>query len=254
MMDFLKKIWENFSDIISKALAWLGVISVVGFSVFRILKSSENEEEQEIEDQKKKVEDKSEKQKDSREELEKEIKKGSSSKEDADARHKDRKDRASKFGISIAFIIFFPIFGVEADGRMWEVETSHGTEVIELPDGVSTEEAMLEFAVLYLEERKDYANLSESYDRLTERAEAYLTRTEELLQEKRELQRLYESALEPDLFSWNTNFGIERYMLEPGFALRGGVGLTILEEYTIAPQVRVSNSDLSLGIDFRVNW
>lgn len=106
----------------------------------------------------------------------------------------------------VTLILCFLTLGVFA--QSYEIETSRGMKVVQVPEGYTMEEAFLAVSKLYLEERFDHEDLIKEVEELPEKIDTYIEKNEilnqknkELILEYENLDRLYRKELRPRVFT-----------------------------------------------------
>lgn len=156
-------------------------------------------------------------------------------------------------------ILFLVLFSLPA--QFYQIETSRGVQTVEIPEGYSAEDAFLEMAKLYLEERFDHEDLikeagllTASVKRYTEKVENLTSKNHSLLGDYKQLEllhddliRLYEKKIKARPFTPTLNLGyihnietndsiflgsaggvlFEKISLQTTFTYPFGVGVTI---------------------------
>lgn len=74
----------------------------------------------------------------------------------------------------------------------WVISTSQGDKTLVIPEGLTLEEAYCQMAQLYWEERYDREELQTTVVDLTEKAEAYISSNESLIETQTQLIQSYE--------------------------------------------------------------
>lgn len=75
------------------------------------------------------------------------------------------------------------------------ISTSRGDVEVNIPNGMTAEEAFYEMSKLYLEERWDHEELIEKSQDLSESIDAYISEINELKEKNKELISNYEKAM-----------------------------------------------------------
>lgn len=143
-------------------------------------------------------------------------------------------------------IIIFLIMFVEvicitntafAKDNEFVVSGSFGTKTLIIPEGTTIEEAYVEMAKLYLEEKADNEKLISQLEDIIQKSNDYEVTSlklkslqEDLNEKNKELIKLYQEITKPVLFSPLIDFGITTSEFKKIDGMSLGLGVEILEK------------------------
>lgn len=142
-------------------------------------------------------------------------------------------------------ILFVMLFSLSA--QSYKIETSRGTQTVEVPKGYTMEEAFIEMAKLYLEERFDHEDLIKETNALTISVRDYTERVEDLTNKNftllgnykqlevlhDDLIRLYEQVVKKTPFTPTLNLGYIYNIENNESMFIGSLGGTIFERVSL---------------------
>lgn len=250
MKEVFKAIWNYIWDFLKRVGSIIVAIGGLAALVYVAFKKSK-EENKELEQAKKDTEESKEKLDDAEEDLQSTMDSTSKKVDNAKDRHKDRKKQASKYGLALAV---FLLVGLPVQAQTtFEIDTFYGTEEVTIPEDTSMEEAVRDFARLYLEERHDFEEVQESYEELREEIETYRTRVSNLRASYSRLEEEYEAALEPEFLQPNIIASIAYNPFQGTTRGTIGAGATIKEQYSLSPFVSVGRT-FNIGLQLGLTW
>lgn len=157
-------------------------------------------------------------------------------------------------------VIVLVLVGVGLFANSYTIETSRGTQILELPEGYSFEEAFVEMAKLYLEERFDHEDILVVVNDLNLKVEYYMKRVDELNTKNNSLSEryanlndLYKRKAEKDLFKPSMSLGYvlnmtnmsSTYLLSFGGTVYNRISLHTILSYPLG-------LGISIGVQFDV--
>lgn len=124
-----------------------------------------------------------------------------------------------------------------AESNEFEVKGSFGTETVIVPEGMTIEQAYVEMARLYLEERADNEKLIEQFEDLKQKASDFelvsiklKSMQEEVIEKNKEIIKLYQKLTSPVFLSPLVEFGITTSTFKQIDSISLGLGVEILEK------------------------
>jgi len=250
MKEVFKAIWSYIWDFLKRVgsiIVAIGGLALLVYAAF----SKPKKENKKLKQAKKDTEKSKKELDDAEEDLQSTMDSTSKKVDSAKERHEDRKKQASKYGLMVAM---FLLVGMPVQGQTtFEIDTHYGSEEITVPESISMEEAVQDFARLYLEERHDFEEVQESYEELREEIQVYRDRVSNLRESYSRLEDEYEKALSPEFLQPNVIASIAYNPFQGTTRGTVGAGATIKEQYSISPFVSIGRT-LNIGLQLGLTW
>lgn len=244
----LKDIWKWIKETAQKIIVPVTVVVALVTLLLKQFPELFNKKKKRVEEAKEDVKDSKEEKEKAEKDLDDAVESSEDTRKSIKKRRKEREKTASKYGVAFALFLMLPL---AADAQeSFDIDTHYGEETITVPEGTSTEEALQDFARLYLEERHDYDLLEEEHEQVLERLEDYRERVDRLINN---YDSLVEELERKEPFQRNALLGVNYQPSTSGIDIQAGLGLTLYENYDITPFVS-AGQNFSFGLQLGVRW